>query len=356
MKRKSAFTLIELLVVIAIIALLVSILMPALGRAKELAKQVQCAANLSGLGKAMAVYQSDFREMNPSVASTYIGKSGYNGGGNSLFNSNSKPQRGHYNDGYEHWNNASGAFVPTSGMFGPDGGWLWPTTGGCLFLLVKYADVTPEVFLCPSAEQAMELTLDIARNGLTTPAIKGNIDVTSWNDVYDFPCLNFLNYSYNDPFGQLLDSSASASSPVMADMTPACADPASSGRWNNNIVSYKTSAQSNALFYGKFLASPDASRNGAVQTPLTTPFNPDWTSDDQNKWPGNSFNHATEVENVVFADAHVKKNTTPCVGVDKDNIYSRWGASAADATVWNKQIGYWGTGGGNDRNDAYLGN
>ena len=53
------FTLIELLVVIAIIALLVSILLPALKTARELAKDVVCRTNLKSIGTAMAVYASD---------------------------------------------------------------------------------------------------------------------------------------------------------------------------------------------------------------------------------------------------------------------------------------------------------
>jgi len=57
--KKKGFTLIELLVVIAIIALLMSILMPALARVRELAQRVVCGTNLSGITKAMVVYAND---------------------------------------------------------------------------------------------------------------------------------------------------------------------------------------------------------------------------------------------------------------------------------------------------------
>lgn len=59
MKRRHGFTLIELLVVVAIIALLVSILLPALGRARDLTRTSVCMANMRGCGSAMAVYQAE---------------------------------------------------------------------------------------------------------------------------------------------------------------------------------------------------------------------------------------------------------------------------------------------------------
>jgi len=53
------FTLVELLVVISIIALLVSILMPALGRAREQARSVECLSNLHRIALSVVFYSDD---------------------------------------------------------------------------------------------------------------------------------------------------------------------------------------------------------------------------------------------------------------------------------------------------------
>ena len=74
---KKGFTLIELLVVMVIIALLVGLLLPALGSARDMARTTACKNNLRQIGMAMYLYCSENRGYFPPAA-----EDGYWGGGN----------------------------------------------------------------------------------------------------------------------------------------------------------------------------------------------------------------------------------------------------------------------------------
>lgn len=68
----NGFTLIELLVVIAIIALLLSILLPSLNMAKDIAKRIGCSANLRSLAMAAIFYTDDNDGLVPSSTNTWV--------------------------------------------------------------------------------------------------------------------------------------------------------------------------------------------------------------------------------------------------------------------------------------------
>ena len=65
--RRTGFSLVELLVVIGIIALLISILMPALSKAREAANRTKCLSNLRSLGQAMVMYANQFKDYLPNT-------------------------------------------------------------------------------------------------------------------------------------------------------------------------------------------------------------------------------------------------------------------------------------------------
>jgi prepilin-type N-terminal cleavage/methylation domain-containing protein/prepilin-type processing-associated H-X9-DG protein len=69
--KRAAFTLIELLVVIAVIALLISILLPALGQARETGRQIVCASNQRSIYAAIWNYTNDFKEIHHAKRLNY---------------------------------------------------------------------------------------------------------------------------------------------------------------------------------------------------------------------------------------------------------------------------------------------
>lgn len=186
MRNRKAFTLIELLVVIAIIALLISILLPSLSRARELSKRTVCAANLRGIGQAMYIYAQDDPQVFPSI---YSGPSTTM----ELFG-------GNFTAATPSLTTASRLNNPTTYIYTT--GKPSPTVD--LWTVVRANNTTPKQFICPSTTD----TPDPAQ------------DTTAY---YDFLGPTNLSYAYqyqHDEDRRIIGTSSEPSFPFMADANP----------------------------------------------------------------------------------------------------------------------------------------
>jgi prepilin-type N-terminal cleavage/methylation domain-containing protein/prepilin-type processing-associated H-X9-DG protein len=277
--KKKGFTLIELLVVVAIIALLISILLPSLARAREITKRAVCATNLRSLGQGMKVYANENFDMYPM----------------SMFEGATTGDVTNVN-----FEGAMGANL-TVQLTSSNMTFVHPSRS--VFILVSDSGIAAKQFTCPSAGD-LEDDMRI-KDGSTDRACQPGID------RFDFRGYPYLSYGYQNPFGMRARPSENLDSRValMADKGPfftAGSTDTSDGH------------------------TPDAWGPFAPNYDLSLPEVPDNITDilkaDNEKWRiYNSRNHSGEGENMLFADGHAEFMKRPCAGVNYDNVYSMQG-------------------------------
>jgi prepilin-type processing-associated H-X9-DG protein len=184
-----SFTILDLLVVIAAIALLMSVLIPALAKLRQRAFRTACSTNLSVIGKAMVIYSNDYRDQFPRA-----------GGITSIWGSR-----------IPNWQaeNRFGAY----GLNTSDGGRGGQATiTSSFFLLVKYAEVTPKSFVCKGDPRTT--ALKPAKYGVRDKGL-----VHFW-DFGPEP-VEHCSYSYHMPYGPYaLTTSYLPNMAVAADRNP----------------------------------------------------------------------------------------------------------------------------------------
>jgi hypothetical protein len=235
-----------------------------LSRPRMVAFRMICGSNLSGLGRAMLIYSNDYDNCFPRA-----------GGPTTKWGTTPNWQA----------DDQSTAFG-----LKPDGTAGSATISSSLYLLIKYAEVSPKSFICRHGEDSGDL-----RAKEFKPAKYGVRD-KEFEDFWDFgpePTKHY-SYSYHMCYGPYPLSAATSETgmAVAADRNP-WMDPytdTTGFKWDDQT---KTGGRENIKGYQK----------------------------------GNSGLHKREGQNVLFLDNHVYFEKQSFCGVNDDNIYTYWDGS-----------------------------
>lgn len=316
--KKKGFTLVELLVVIAIIAMLLAILMPALGKVRQLAQRLMCGTNLAGIGKAMLTYATDDKYESFPVAGSPGAKWDRGTGGSEGLNTFD-------------WRVTKFTELNTTSPK--------VTLSAHLYLLVKFADVSVEQFVCPGSDQKK---FELNKYDLTT-GVPTSQPTPSITDVWDFGSRDrqkitgargkgHQSYSYQSPVlfsgttsGNVaafpISSSSNPAKVIMADRNPFWMDPLTGVPAGTPPVLYNFDVPQNRVY-------PESIANG------------------------NNPNHQKDGQNVLYVDLHSKFEKSANCGLQMDNIYTYWGQSTINPAAGEEKLRQCGLGASTDAPDG----
>ncbi len=264
--------------------LLILILLPSLGRARQQAKRAVCASNLRGLGQGIHIYANDNRGWFP----THYSKATH---------SEQEPsERGVRWVGTMGTNDFLSITVDTSPTKSP----TRSHPSRSLFKLLIGGQTIPGQFLCPSStddEDNLRNYGPDARNGIEEACRPGKTR-------FDFRGYSFLSYGYQLPYGrrgrprETMDTRAVS----MADKGPYCAVGGPGVAGTRTVRDARSDLNAPSEWTGL-----DAKQLKAKER--------DWRR-------YNSRNHGGEGQNVLHVDGFVNFARRPIVGVHHDNIYT----------------------------------